>query len=153
MLALDTNTVSYFFRGDPQVTTRLAALSPVDLAVPAVVIYELRFGLARLPAAAREERLKALEAFLRPLAVLPFDGVAAAAAARLRARLEVMGAPIGPHDVLIAASALVQGATLVTRNVREFSRVEGLQVESWHTAETGVGTSSPTKAKRGRPSS
>ena len=56
----------------------------------------------------------------------------AAGAARLRADLEALGTPIGPHDVLIAATALRHQSTLVTRNVREFSRVPGLQWLNWH---------------------
>ncbi|HSI60688.1 MAG TPA: PIN domain-containing protein [Ideonella sp.] len=151
MLALDTNTISCFFRGDAQVTTRIAALSPSDLAVPAVVVYELRFGLARMPAAGREPRLKALEAFLRPLAVLPFDEAAAAIAARLRAALEAKGAPIGPHDTLIAATALAHGATLVTRNAGEFGRVEGLLVENWHADAAATQPVLPARKKRAAP--
>ena len=53
-------------------------------------------------------------------------------AARIRATLEQRGEPIGPIDVLIAGTALAQTAVLVTRNVREFERVPGLQVEDWY---------------------
>ena len=56
----------------------------------------------------------------------------AAHAARIRVALEAAGTPIGPHDTLIAATALRHQAALVTRNVREFSRVQGLQWLSWH---------------------
>jgi tRNA(fMet)-specific endonuclease VapC len=58
--------------------------------------------------------------------LLPFDSECAAIAARLRAELEAAGTPTGPHDTLIAATAQRHQATLVTRNVREFSRVAGL---------------------------
>lgn len=132
MLALDTNTISYFFRGDARVVSRLSALSPADVGVPAVVVYKLRFGLARLPEAARQPRLQALKGFLAPLTVLAFDAAAAEAAAQLRAELEARGTPIGPHDTLIAATALAHSATLVTRNVGEFSRVERLSLQNWH---------------------
>ena len=53
-------------------------------------------------------------------------------AAQIRAGLEAMGTPIGPYDTLIAATALRHRATLVTRNVREFSRVPGLECLNWH---------------------
>ena len=132
MLALDANTISYFFRGDPQVVDRMLATAPAQLAVPSVVVYELRYGLLRLPATAVGSRLEALGKFLQPLRVLDFDDAGAQAAAGLRARLESQGTPIGPHDLLIAAIALRHGASLVTRNVREFSRVPGLQVVNWH---------------------
>jgi tRNA(fMet)-specific endonuclease VapC len=66
--------------------------------------------------------------------MLPFDSECAAIAARLRAELEAVGTPIGPHDTLIAATALRHQATLVTRNVREFSRVAGLLWVNCHEA-------------------
>jgi tRNA(fMet)-specific endonuclease VapC len=134
MLILDSNTISYYFRGDPQVVSRLQALSPADVGVPAIVEYELRYGLLRLPPEAAAPRLAALAQLLRPMQLLPFDSECAAQAARLRAGLEATGTPIGPHDTLIAATALRHQATLVTRNVREFSRVPGLQWLSWHEA-------------------
>ena len=132
MLILDSNTISYYFRGDPQVVPRLQALRPVDVGVPAIVEYELRYGLLRLPQAAAAPRLAALVQLLRPMQLLPFDSECAAQAARLRIDLEALGTPIGPHDTLIAATALRHQATLVTRNVREFSRVAGLQWLNWH---------------------
>ena len=132
MLILDSNTISYYFRGDPQVVPRLQALSPAQTGVAAIVECELRYGLLRLPLEAATPRLAALSALLRPMQVLPFDSECAAHAARIRADLEAVGTPIGPHDTLIAATALRHQATLVTRNVREFSRVAGLQVLNWH---------------------
>ncbi|CAZ88937.1 MAG: type II toxin-antitoxin system VapC family toxin [Thiomonas sp.] len=132
MLLLDSNTISYYFRGDPQVVPRLQALSPADIGVPAIVEYELRYGLMRLPAEAAHPRLAALTALLRPLQILPFDSECAAQAARIRVELEAAGTPIGPHDTLIAATALRHQATLITRNGREFSRVTGLQWLNWH---------------------
>lgn len=131
MLILDSNTISYYFRGDPQVVPRLQALRPADLGVPAIVEYELRYGLMRLPEAAATPRLAALTQLLRPMQLLPFDSECAAVAARIRAQLETAGQPIGPHDTLIAATAIRHQATLVTRNAREFSRVPGLQWLDW----------------------
>jgi tRNA(fMet)-specific endonuclease VapC len=132
MLILDSNTISYYFRGDPLVVPRLQALSPADIGVPAIVEYELRYGLLRLPQDATTPRLMALAQLLRPMQILPFDSECAAMAAQLRATLEHLGTPIGPHDLLIAATALRHQATLVTRNVREFARVPGLQWVNWH---------------------
>ncbi|NDU85604.1 MAG: type II toxin-antitoxin system VapC family toxin [Ferrovum sp.] len=132
MLLLDSNTISYYFRGDPLVVPRLQALRPADLGVPVIVEYELRYGLLRLPQEAAIPRLAALERLLRPLLLLAFDSECAAQAARIRAELEVAGTPMGPYDTLIAATALRHQATLVTRNVREFSRVPGLQWVNWH---------------------
>lgn len=132
MLMLDSNTISYYFRGDPQVVGRLQAVRPADLGVPAIVEYELRYGLLRLPPEAASPRLAALTQLLLPMRILPFDGECADYAARIRAELEAKGTPIGPHDILIAATAVRYQAKLVTRNVREFSRVPGLQYLDWH---------------------
>ena len=134
MLILDSNTISYYFRGDPQVVPRLQAVRPADIGVPAIVEYELRYGLLRMPAVAAAPRLAALAQLLRPMQSLPFDSECAAQAARIRVELEAAGTPIGPHDTLIAATALRYQATMVTRNVREFSRVTGLQWLNWHDA-------------------
>jgi tRNA(fMet)-specific endonuclease VapC len=134
MLVLDSNTLSYYFRGDPLVVPRLQTQRPADLGVPAIVEYELRYGLMRLPSVAAAPRLAALAQFLLPMQRLPFDSECAAQAARIRVELEALGTPIGPHDTLIAATALRHQATLVTRNVREFSRVAGLQWVNWHDA-------------------
>jgi tRNA(fMet)-specific endonuclease VapC len=132
MLVLDTNTISYYLRGDPQVVPRMQALRPADLGVPAIVEYELRYGLARLPEEAAAPRLAALTQLLRSMQMLPFDSECATHAARIRAALEAIGQPIGPHDTLIAATALRYQSTLVTRNVDEFSRVPALQWVNWH---------------------
>lgn len=134
MLILDSNTISYYFRGEPQVVARLQALRPADVGVPAIVEYELRYGLLRLPQGAANPRMAALAQLLRPMQSLPFDSECAAHAARIRTDLEAAGTPIGPHDTLIAATALRHQATLVTRNSREFSRVPGLQWVNWHEA-------------------
>jgi tRNA(fMet)-specific endonuclease VapC len=132
VLALDTNTISHYFRGDAQVVPCMHALPPAQLAVPSVVVYELRYGLLRLPPAAAQPRLQALNTFLLHLRVLDFDAACAQVAATLRARLEADGRPIGPHDLLIAATAPRHGAALVKRNVAAFSRVQGLEVVNWH---------------------
>lgn len=134
MLILDSNIISYYLRGDLQIVPRVQALAPAEVGVPAIVEYELRYGLLRLPQEAAKPRLAALMQLLQPMQRLPFDSDCAAHAARIRAELEAAGTPIGPHDTLIAATALRYQATLVTRNVREFSRVPGLQWLNWHEA-------------------
>ena len=132
MLILDSNTISYYFRGDPHIVPRLQAVRPADLGVPAVVEYDLRYGLLRMPPEAAAPRLAALKLLLQPMQVLAFDSECAAEAARIRIELEAAGVGIGPHDTLIAATALRYQGTLVTRNVREFARVTGLRWVDWH---------------------
>lgn len=131
MFALDTNTVSFLLRGEGRVATRLIGTDPARVAIPAVVVHELRYGLLRLgPAGTR--RHDDLDGFLSCICVLPLDERAAAEAAAIRVELERVGTPIGPFDVLIAGTARARGATLVTHNTREFGRIEGLGVEDWY---------------------
>ena len=130
MYVLDTNTVSYFFRGEGRVAQRLLATPPREIAIPAIVTYELRFGVARLPMAKR--LAEQLETLLGWVTILPFDDVVSQVAAKIRVTLERAGQPIGPLDVLIAATSQAVNGTLVTRNVSEFGRVPELQVDNWY---------------------
>ena len=70
MLILDSNIISYYLRGDPLVVSRMQALSPRDIGVPAIVEYELRYGLLRLPPEAATPRLAALARFAACNAVI-----------------------------------------------------------------------------------
>lgn len=130
MFALDTNTLIYFFKGMGLVGQRLLATPPSAIGVPSVVLYELEFGLRR--SSQPEKRRKQLEEFIRTVTILPFEEKAAKAAAQIRFELERAGLPIGPVDTLIAGTAAAWGATLVTRNTREFSRIRALPTVDWY---------------------
>ena len=132
MFALDTNTVIYFFKGMGRVAEHLLSLSPREVAVPIVVLYELEVGLAK--SRSPKKRREQLGAMLARVQLLPFGAEEARVGGRLRARLEQAGTPIGPLDSLIAATALAHGATLVTRSTSEFGRVEGLRLADWYDA-------------------
>jgi tRNA(fMet)-specific endonuclease VapC len=130
MYALDTNSLSYYIKGKGRVAERLLAEPPSNVGVPSVVLCEIAYGAAR--AAAPTGLKERLAAFLRVFRVLPFGEAEARTAARIRVELEKAGKPIGAHDVLIAATALEQRATLVTHNRKEFGRVKGLRLEDWY---------------------
>lgn len=129
MFALDTNTIIYFFKGEGRVGERLFACAPTEIAIPAVVAYEVETGIAK--SGHREKRRRQFDELLDLVTVLPFGKNEMSRAARVRAELELSGQPIGPLDTLIAGTALAQGAVLVTRNLREFRRVPDLIVENW----------------------
>ncbi len=130
MLALDTNTLIYFFKGIGNVAEHFRAIPPREFAIPSVVLYELEVGIGRGSQA--ESRRQALGHLLQLVRVLPFDENSARAAAETRIHLEAAGASIGPLDTLIAGTALGHAATLVTHNMREFGRVPGLRVIDWY---------------------
>ncbi|NJM19133.1 MAG: type II toxin-antitoxin system VapC family toxin [Richelia sp. SL_2_1] len=127
---LDTNAcIVYLNRLMSGVRRRLQSLSPQDIAVCSVVKAELFYGAMR---SNNPERTLALQsAFLNTFVSLPFDDDAATIFGRIRAELANSGTPIGPYDLQIAAIALANNLILVTHNVREFSRVNGLQIEDW----------------------
>lgn len=129
MYALDSNTLIYFFKDLGRVAKNLLQTPPRDIAVPSIVLYELETGIAK--SQSPERRRAQLDELLSQVAVIPFGPAEARASARIRAALETRGAPIGPLDILIAGTALSHGATLVTRNVQEFSRVPGLSLVDW----------------------
>jgi tRNA(fMet)-specific endonuclease VapC len=129
VFALDTNTVIYYFKGMGGVAERLLATPPHEVALPSVVVYELERGVLSSKSTKRRAQFSA---FLDTFAILPLGRAEAEVAAQLREALEQRGLPIGPLDVLIAGTALAHSATLVTRNLREFSRVTDLKLESWY---------------------
>ena len=116
-------------REEGGVAGRMWKIGPATLALPAVVVFEMRYGLLR---AGRLRQLVAFEAFVASLDQIGFDTEAADHAARIRLALEAAGTPIGLADLLIAATARRHGCTLVTHNTREFSRVPGLLIEDWY---------------------
>lgn len=99
-----------------------------DVGISAITLAELEHGVER--SAKPDQNRVALREFCAPLEIQPFDA-AANAYGRIRADLQRAGQVIGPMDLLIAAHALAEGATMVTNNEREFRRVEGLAVENW----------------------
>jgi len=133
---LDTNVVIAVLNNRPPAVRHRfdRALAPgASMQVPSVALFELWYGVAR--SHQRPESIERLRLFLSgDVTVVPFEGEDAETAGELRARLEAAGSPIGSYDLLIAAQALRAGATLVTANVSEFSRVPGLMWENW-TAE------------------
>lgn len=129
MYMLDTNILIYFFKGQGEVHKRMLATSPQLISISSVTIFELETGL--LKSAAPALRRAQLDALMAAVKILNVDHTVALAAAKIRAGLEAKGQPIGPLDTLIAATALVANASLVTRNVREFERVSGLKLENW----------------------
>ncbi len=126
---LDTNTLIYFFKGIGKVADRLLNTPPRDIAIPAIVVYELFVGVEK--SGSPHKRRDQLIAFTSSIQILPFDRNEAESASSIRVSLEKNGTPIGPYDVLIAATALSAGGILVTHNINEFRRISGLRIEDW----------------------
>jgi tRNA(fMet)-specific endonuclease VapC len=125
---LDTNAVIQLLKdGESRIARRLREFDPGAVCLSSIVTHELYFGAygsARVEASLR--RLNAMR-----LDVLSFDLDDSIAAGEIRAKLKARGTPIGPYDTLIAGQAMSRNLVLVTANVKEFRRVEGLRVEDW----------------------
>ena len=133
MFLLDTNACIRVLNGSSApLVARLRRCSPAEIRVSSVTRAELIYGARRSARAA--ENLQVLAAFFAPLVTVPFDDACAEQYGTMRAALAAEGRPIGPNDLLIAATALAYDLTLVTHNLGEFSRVAGLKFEDWEAA-------------------
>jgi tRNA(fMet)-specific endonuclease VapC len=127
---LDTNICIALIRQKPAaLLQQLTSHEPGEVGISAITLAELVHGAEK--SAQSEHNLSALQQFLLPLELADFDQQAALAYGKIRAELERDGQIIGSMDMLIAAHAMGLGATLVTNNVREFQRVNGLALEDW----------------------
>jgi tRNA(fMet)-specific endonuclease VapC len=127
---LDTNVCIAYLNGrSSNVVQRVRDVSRSEIAVCSVVKAELFYGAMRSRNPTRT--LAQQRVFLDQFISLPFDDRSAEFYASIRATLETRGTPIGPNDLLIAAIARAHNLILVTANVREFGRVEGLRIENW----------------------
>jgi tRNA(fMet)-specific endonuclease VapC len=128
---LDTNACVEFLRKGPasKVSGKLAAAPAGSVFLCSVVVAELLYGAWR--SAKPAATVAQVRMFCASFVSLPFDNKAAEEYGKLRAHLVGLGTTIGPNDLLIAATALANGLTLVTHNTTEFSRVPGLPLEDW----------------------
>jgi tRNA(fMet)-specific endonuclease VapC len=130
---LDTNACIALINGTPA-PVRLRLQRTVEdggeVFTSSLVMFELWYGVDKSSRPqANSERVTIFHS--GPVGVLPFDDTDARAAGSIRAALEISGRPIGAYDLLIAGQALSRQLTLVTANVKEFSRIKGLTWEDW----------------------
>jgi len=123
----DSNAIIAVLKGNAALVTRMKAHRPSDFAISSIVAHELYYGAYK--SQRTSENLARLDQLQFP--VLEFDREDAVAAGEIRAALTSIGQPVGAYDVLIAGQARCRGLTLISRNVREFSRIDGLALENW----------------------
>lgn len=129
MILLDTNICIYIINTKPpEVLARFHQYRLGEIGLSSVVAAELAYGVAKSGSARNRS---ALEMFLAPLEIMPFDETAIWTYGELRVDLEGRGQSIGSLDTMIAAHALSMNAVLVNNNTREFSRVKDLKLENW----------------------
>ena len=128
---LDTDTCIAVLRGEEAAVSRLGLESPDDIGISSITRYELLYGVERCDSARRLKEKRKVERFLEAIHEIPFFRDTARLAATIRRALEKEGFPIGPMDLLIAATARESGLTVITGNLAEFSRVPRLTCETW----------------------
>ncbi|MBO4702255.1 MAG: type II toxin-antitoxin system VapC family toxin [Lachnospiraceae bacterium] len=127
---LDTNIIAYAInKSSPEVISNLMKHNPEEICISAITMAELEYGI--MHSSQPERNRAALMMFLAEISVVSFDSNAAYDYGVIRQDLQNKGQLIGANDMLIAAQARSLGVTLVTHNVREFSRVENLKYEDW----------------------
>lgn len=138
MFLLDANTCIRILDGSsPAVAARLQATDSSEVRLSAVVKAELLYGARK--SARVEDNLRVLRRFFAPFVSLPFDDRCAEEAGLIRLDLERSGRPVGPNDLLIAATARAHDLVVVTHNTGEFGRVPGLRIEDWERAGSRSG--------------
>jgi tRNA(fMet)-specific endonuclease VapC len=127
---LDTNICIYLIKKrPPEVLEQFRLHPPQDVAISAITLFELEYGVQKSQHIQRTQ--DTLARFLLPLTILDVDRPAATDAAVIQASLEKIGTPIGPYDLLIAGLARSRNMTLVTNNTKEFARIDNLHLENW----------------------
>jgi tRNA(fMet)-specific endonuclease VapC len=133
---LDTNVVSELIKPLPNPAVVLTLREhEAACAISATTFEELTFGCARMRVGPQQDLIRRwLQGLVGRLPVLPFDAAAAQWLGQQRARLVAVGRPPSRTEGEIAAVAVTQGLSLVTRNVRDFAGFEGLRLENWYAA-------------------
>lgn len=127
---LDTDTCIYFLSGTyPSIADEISSRSIEDLAITAISVAELYYGAHH--SARKTKNIETLDNLFEKLQILPFDNQSAKHFGELKEILHREGKMVGPYDLLIASIVHSQSHTLVTHNVKEFSRVKGLLVVDW----------------------
>lgn len=125
---LDTNTVSFLMRGQPQLTQRIERVNMSALCISAVTHGELLFGLAKHP----HTKLKlAVTEFLKCVDSLPWDDTVAEHYGNLRAKMAKIGKVLAPLDMMIAAHAAATNSILVTNDQAFQLAIPDIRIEDW----------------------
>ena len=127
---LDTNICIYIIKKKPEkILKTFNSLNVGDVCISSITFAEMQYGIFK--SQHREKNTIALINFLAPIEIMPFSNNSAVCYGEIRADLEIRGQIIGAYDLLIAAHALSENLTLITNNVKEFSKIKGLSVLNW----------------------
>ena len=130
MYLLDTNICIYIINKRPTgIIEKISSLNPSEVKISSITVAEMEYGASK--SENREMNINALKRFLSSFEIVCFDTQDAEIYGIIRANLERNGNVIGPYDLQLAAQALRWDYILVTNNIKEFQRVNGLKLENW----------------------
>lgn len=131
-ILIDSSVLIAWERDRLNLQSQLTEYAEEDFAISPITASELLHGVHRAANAAQRRRREAfVEGLLARLPVISFDAIAARIHARLSAELAANGTAVGPHDLIIAATALTKGYIVTTRDERSFPRIPGLSYQRW----------------------
>jgi predicted nucleic acid-binding protein len=131
-ILIDSSVLIAWERDRLNIQSQLAEYDDEDFAISAITASELLHRVHRAANPAQRRRREAfVEGLLARLPVISFDAVAARIHARLSAELAANGTAVGPHDLIISATALTKGYIVTTRDERSFPRIPGLSYQRW----------------------
>jgi tRNA(fMet)-specific endonuclease VapC len=126
----DTNVCIQILKGkSPKLKNKLQNISNSEVSIPSVVKFELFYGAYK--SNNPDKSLSMIKGFASMFEIINFTSEIAEHCGQIRATLEKVGTPIGPYDLIIAATAISENLILVTNNTREFERVNNIQLEDW----------------------
>jgi tRNA(fMet)-specific endonuclease VapC len=132
-VVIDSSVFIASERGTFDLPSKLVKRSGEEAAISAITVSELLHGVHRAaPAKVKARREVFVERILATLVVMPFDELVARVHARLWATAAAKGITVGPHDLMIAATAAARGWSVATRDPRSFPKIPGLTVEIWN---------------------
>ncbi len=130
MYFLDTNTCIYFLNGKYEsIKNKILSTPPNAIAIPSIVKAELLLGAYK--SKNKTVNVEKVEQFLDPFEIFPFVDLMTYVYVEIRTSTESVGTNIGPNDLFIASIVKFHEGVLVTNNVREFERIDGLQIDNW----------------------
>lgn len=131
-IVIDSSVLIAWERDQLNLDAQIAHNAEEDVAISAVTASELLHGVHRATTPARRSQREAfVEGLLSRIPVFPFDLIAARVHARLSSELAAKKTPVGPHDLMIAATAVANGYTVATRDERSFPKIPGLSLLRW----------------------
>jgi len=125
---LDTNICIHYFKGQFGIKERIEKIGFKNLAICEITLAELIYGAAK--SQQTEKNMKVVDDFAKKIEIIPILN-SVKVSGKEKARLKSIGKTVGDLDLFIGATAIVNDMTMVTRNTREFERIDGISIENW----------------------